>query len=359
MGISPAIVAGGVGVALLLMVGLARLRRRPSREEVRLVRVVVSVLFCVCRATLDRLDGLVESGALGRAIGAAEDEARTQVSERRAALNERVHEAVDNDLFVAALKSRLPKDSWKQEFDDRLEGAAEQVLQPAALQAAVQGAVVEQWSGLFGAASPPGSASGCQESAHALDAIPPARLQRFMQGQEDLQVRLDQLTTARQGVAFGVVLSGAGGAVWAAGTFLPHDALVWVSAKAMKSALHVNGMVATVAMDWISEQVGEEVLDEALEAIGAALTGVGLLFTGWKLAKYAWLVKRLTVDQEHLVTLREQLGDTWLQTLDGLERDISRDVAGQIRTGFDGFRAEIAALFDDTQAQLDWADAWD
>ncbi len=353
----PILVLVGVVAALVAGVAVVR-RRRPSPSELLLVREAAEALRAESAVTLQRLDELKRTGALGRAQAAAEAQARQTIAERREALNGQLDRVVDNGLFVSALKASLPRDTWKRDFEAQLSVATDQALAPAGLQRAFGQAVAEHTSGLLAAASPPSSAAACRDAAMALQAIPPARLQRFMQGREELQARLDQLACARQDVAFGAVVTGTGAGILVAGSLLGHDAFVWVAARTLKSVTHVHSRVAEAVLEWLSEEVGEEVVDEALEALGAALTGVGLLFTGWKIAKYAWLIKRLKVDQEHLVTLRQELGNSWRQTLDSMEGEVASSVRSGVRSGFDQLRDELRLVLSEADHQLEWADGW-
>ena len=247
------------------------------------------------------LHELRRSGWRSRQLGLLRDELGQRTEPVGVELRRLAAARVDGDFLLGAVKASLPNDAWKAEHGEQcreLEAAAGELVETSAgLEVTVRAARERAVGELSMVAHRLGTLS---IEGHAFGDLPPTRA--------------DWQTPTHGGfdpaVGAGVATTAAGLAVLVGNEIFGPESVL---KTAVSLASPVPGVLADLVLgpivEWVVQEVGEEVLSEVFEALGAALTGVGAVFTIYKVGKYGWLAKRLLVDKEPLTATQEHIAE--------------------------------------------------
>lgn len=300
-----------------LAAGVAWFTRRQKQAH---VRRVAAALAQACDQAEARIREDQSSGAWDRSRAATLKQLRRVLASERRALKQRIDAQVDGDFFKCALFAsvgrhpRVDRADWVAEFDARSSGVVADVLRTRAVTKRCAAIVNQELAPFQRRWVPTVSDADAQASSDVL-------LQQGLPALECDDRLLDALTNV--GALGGVVLSG-----MALSAGLPVKALE-LTGKVLTSDIFQD-LVLTWVFDELVETVGEEIIEEVVTSIAAAFTGIGALFTLYKMGKWGWKLKKLLVDQEHLVELRAQIHAACLEEHKRLEAHVLGQVAREL-----------------------------
>lgn len=293
------------------------LRQRRRMAHARTVAVAIAA---ACEDATARIHADQANGDWARTRAQTLKQVRRVLATERRALKRRVDERVDGDFFKAALRASVgrhrlvDKPEWVAEFNTLSSGVIDQVLRPRHVSSQCASLLNKGLAATRARWTPKVTDPDALASSDALirSGLPSLRCDDTL---------LDALTSA--GALGGVVLSG-----MALGAGVPVKALE-LAGKVLTHDVFQD-LVLTWVFDELVETVGEEVIEEVVTAVAAAFTGIGALFTLYKLGKWGWKLKKLLVDHEHLVALRTQVLDACLAEHDRLAAHVLAQVTQEL-----------------------------
>ncbi len=357
-GIIIIVIAGALLVALLVTFVITWLVRRPRRRELQAVAEITSAMHTSATETLANLDRARRDGTLERHRATTVRAVQTCLDQHEQQVAARVDETIDGETFKAAVKAALPNQGWKDEYEQRMRDAGSQILDANAVVVTMDAAVTEQLERFEKTVQPASAPALMNMSADAREGWNalrhnPNRAHRFLAGDEP-----DLAESLEKGLLWGGGLA-AGGVILQLGPdLLGKDLLITVVSNA--ATLPFNTVpTASIAlehlMEWVAEEVGEEIFLEAAEAIGAALTGIGAVFAAWKVVKYGWLTKRLVIDKEPLQKMRQGVREHCLGQLEPVRTQALERADGVIDTAAGRIETHARAIQQESARRHQWA----
>lgn len=340
--------------ALSLIVGLAvAWLRRPTEGELKAIREVSAAVRMRADKDLNRLARLESEGVVLLAANDAADSIRDELREYESAVRAGLEEHVDNDLFKAALRARLPGQQGKLDFQLALASVHERVLAPEKLQRRLEAIVANRTDELLrevDEADPMTTSPEVREALAVLNTRP-RRYERFIGGPS-----IEPLLQLRVERDLGLLAAGSGVATFGFANLLPAEDFAWAAGKLMNLKWGgAEGLVSWVG-DLIIAAVGEELAGDMLEKLGLLVAGAGLVFAGYKAFKIGRLAKRFLYDREHLVQMRSQLADAWIPQIHELQGTAPQRAGESIANEVARCRLVLEAVREHADKQFVWAD---
>lgn len=349
-------------VALLLLAvliaAIVRWRRAPTREELEAIGLIARALREECTSVLDALQAERASGGFDLAKERTVAEIGAWGDGYEGAVRDRLDGAVNNDLFLAALKAKMPRKQWRRDFDRQVGLMTEAVLEPDSVERELRAIVkrnTTDFLALVDARRGPRSDFAIEDAVDGLTSRP-ARLRRFVGDFSLFETALDDLAVHRTGAYAGLGLAGATSTAGLVAALLPPQEFAWVAGKLLGLKWSGAENLVMFATDLIVEELGEEAVTEFIEAMAAAATGVGLLFAGYKTLRYGWLAKRLLMDQAHLEEMRAQLLEGWLDSVNDIRERAPTDAREAMDSVVERYEQSLRHLRSDADRQLDWVE---
>jgi hypothetical protein len=274
------------------------LARRPTRAELAAIFETSSQLRRDADAALARLEHSDASGDFGARLSKLQADIAAAVQQQRCQIAPRAKEENSPGFVVAAVKAVMPRDQWRYEFRQRASSATERVIDGHQLMRTIADTTAREAAAYRDSIAPSTAITLSEKGRRGLQQLTERndRLARFVDNDPALTSIMHQRAQLKDDLATGGLVMATGVAValfpQELGFELAGEIAGNFLGEIIENELICDKMVEALG-ELLVEQVGEEALGEIVEALGLALTGIGAIWTAYKLVKYGALVKRL------------------------------------------------------------------
>jgi len=295
-----------------------------------------------------------ESYDISPSLKTANDQIDRLVERYKMRIPERVQKKISNDVYIAAVKSIVPKKTWRADFSALLGQRYDDVIDSASFADDVSAIREECLEDIRRQA---GGDAAIEMPAH--DELV---LRHFAHGDMTLDKLLDPADPLRQVV--NVQIEGRdiaiGGAVAASGLVIlgmlelmgPVATAHLIGDFMVNAALHneiLNGLAdkaVNIIIGIIIEEVGAGSVEEVLTWLGAVvLPVVGQAIVGWRVLRYSHVVYRLLVKKQPLQQIRQRVTDACTKATEQL----GDEAKSRVRESAEQFQVRLLEKLDDIQ----------
>jgi hypothetical protein len=352
------------GVALgVVGAGLLTLwKRRPSHSELVAILEISEQAKLETTQALSTLSEVRTSGKLERLIRRTSDAIEATTQRHLDGVESRTELAFDNEFYGKSLKAVFPKESWRTEYQAYADRAVADVMDAQGysreLESHTEGAI-KSLARDIDAAIPHRELSILGEQGLETLANQPERRERFL-GENSL---LNESIRARSDLNRAMVLGGGTAGVGLALPILTEivgpELTVTIASSAAGLLAHSNGNIIEFVTEHIGQlvvqEVGEEAIMEVMEAVGAALTGIGIVYTLWKGVKYMSFIKRFVIDKEPLQHVRAAMIENTIEAMNHTGEELKREIDRQLRHVISECESRLSELQSEAAEREIWA----
>lgn len=204
---------------------------------------------------------------------------------------------MDNEFYKKAAWACLPNSKWKNEFQDSIKGMERAIVDQQVMGKELENITKEVENKVHTALS--SILDSIQIDEKKMSAETRATLNRLkdnpdkmihLLGKDNELNALINLNLTRD-AAVGIGLFSSGLVFHFASEVLDIKTIAALSGGVMKDMFgsEILKQTTIAISNWIMQEVGEQVFAEVMEALAAAATGIGVLFTAWKFVKYGMI----------------------------------------------------------------------
>jgi hypothetical protein len=238
--------------------------------------------------------------------------------------NKNIDSLIDDDFFTKAAKAVLPRSEWKKDFENTLKKVESELTDQRSLTNELQEIgtkfEIKLREDLLSVISKVESSdlnlSTKTKNTLAKFKDNPSKTLRLL-GESSEFKEIADIDLLKKEVVISIATLGTGISGLVAVSLVDLDTLGDLIGAILKDIIGTEfaKQLGMEIVNWLTQEIGEQVVMEFLEACALVVTGIGAVFTIFKIAKYISVYNRLFIEKELLQKMRRSAKSSITESL--------------------------------------------